>query len=378
MKMCDRYSSWVEIDLGAIENNVRLIAGASKKQVMAVVKANGYGHGAAPVAKAALKAGANWLGVARVEEAYELRRAGLDCPVLLLGFLPKTQMEPAIANGLSITIWDKEQAGAAAKIGQRLGVPARLHLKVDTGMSRIGIQPQEALEFALALVATRGVDFEGIFTHFARADEADPATTKTQEDSFGRVINDLQSAGIRPKFVHAANSAASVARRPNEVANLVRAGIGMYGLHPSSQCPLPAGFRPSLAWKAVISQVKTLPPGRGVSYGHEYITRANERIGTIPVGYADGFRRIAGNTVLVRGQRVPVIGRVCMDQVMVQLDGVPEAIAGDEAVLIGVQDGESLPAEELAARWGTINYEVVCGIGPRVPRLYSGPGQPPR
>jgi alanine racemase len=169
--------------------------------------------------------------------------------------------------------------------------------------------------------------------------------------------------------VHAANSAASLTR-PSAYFNLVRAGIAIYGLHPSPQCPLPTDFRPALQWKTVLSQVKNLPPGRGVSYGHIYTTQADERIGTLPVGYADGMRRTSGNLALVGGKRVPVIGRVCMDQMMVQLNGVSDAKAGDEVVLIGKQGEESLFAEEVAGNWGTINYEVTCGLAARVPRLY--------
>ena len=180
----------------------------------------------------------------------------------------------------------------------------------------------------------------------------------------------LDAAGIQIPLVHAANSAASLSR-PSVYFNCVRVGIALYGLHPSAECPLPPSIRPALSWKSIIAQVKTLPPGRGVSYGHEYTTSHSERIGTVPVGYADGFRRTAGNQVLIRGQRVPVVGRVTMDQVMVQLDSVPDAREGDEVVVIGEQESGGITAEQVADRWGTINYEVTSGIAHRVPRLYS-------
>lgn len=365
------YSNWVEIDLQAIENNIRRLRAQARTQVMAVLKANGYGHGAVPVAQAALRAGAAWCGVARLEEALELRRAGLDCPILILGYTPTGRYAEAIAAGISLAAWDDSQVQAAVQAAGRVGGAARLHLKVDTGMSRLGTQPEGALHVARAMAAAPRVIFEGLFTHFARADEPASASAEQQLGQFRQVLAGIEAAGLRPPLVHAANSAA-IFCRPEASFDLVRAGIAMYGLHPSPDCRLPPGFRPALAWKAVLSQVKTLPPGRGVSYGHEYVTRAVERIGTLPVGYADGYRRQTSNQVLIHGARAPVVGRVCMDQVLVQLDGLPEAREGDEAVLIGRQGEARLPAEELGARWGTVNYEVVCGISPRVPRVYLG------
>jgi alanine racemase len=375
MQRSQNYSTWVEVDLEAIENNVawitRRVSAAAGAQVMAVVKANGYGHGAIPVARAALRGGATWCGVARIEEALDLRQAGLNCPVLLLGFNPEAQVEEAIRQGISQTVWSMEQLLLLSSAARKVGLPARIHLKVDTGMSRLGVQPSGALELARAATSLRDIDFQGIFTHFARADEADRRATDDQEHLFRELLERLDQSGLRPPLVHASNSAASLTR-PSAYFNLVRAGIAIYGLHPSPDCPLPEGFRPALNWKSVLSLVKILPPGRGLSYGHIYVTRSNERIGTVPVGYADGFRRITGNQVLIHGQRVPVVGRVCMDQILVQLDEVPEARAGDEVVLIGMQGEESLTAEQVAQTWGTINYEVVCGIGSRVPRLYHG------
>ncbi len=365
----ERYSTWVEVDLDAIRQNVAIIAQHTGVAVMAVVKANAYGHGAVPVAKAALEGGASWLAVARPEEGLELRENGLDCPILLLGYTPPAMVETAIRNHLSMTVWRTEHIEAADRVGQRLGIRARLHLKVDTGMSRLGVPPEEALPLVRQLASARGVSFEGIFTHFARADEADPTPTDEQEQRFRDLLQSLEAEALRPPWVHAANSAASMYRSSAHF-DMVRLGIAMYGLHPSSEAPLLPKMRPALTWKAVLSHVKVLPPGRGVSYGHEYVTSHHERIGTIPVGYADGFRRLRGNAVLVGGKRVSVVGRVCMDQIMVQLDAVPDARPGDEVVLIGQQGGEKITAEDVARTWGTINYEVTCAIGPRVPRIY--------
>jgi alanine racemase len=364
-----RHSTWVEIDLEAIRTHVRYLLDRSQVQMMAIVKANAYGHGAVPVARAALEAGADWCGVARVNEALELRQAGLDCPILLLGYTPQACYAEMIDQRVSMTVWEKSQIESISRVASRTNQQARLHVKVDTGMSRLGANPMEVTGLLQDVAALPNIQIEGLFTHFACADEADETATDCQEELFQELLANLEEAGIHIPIVHAANSAASLTR-PDVYFNCVRVGIAMYGLRPSSDCPLPAGFRPALAWKSVLSQVKRLPPGRGISYGHEYTTTLEERIGTIPVGYADGFRRVSGNQVLIRGCKVPVVGRVTMDQVMVRLDAVPEAVAGDEVVIVGAQGEESITAEEIAARWGTINYEVTSGIAHRVPRVY--------
>jgi alanine racemase len=363
------YSTWIEVDRGAIESNVRLLREKTNVEVMAVVKANGYGHGTAPVAQAALRGGATWCGVARIEEAIELRQAGIDCPVLVLGFIPVEKIETAILNNISISVWDDDQIKFASIVARNLEIKAKLHLKVDTGMSRLGIIPENAVQMSRAILDSAAVIYEGIFTHFARADESDKTPTERQESCFQDVIESLVAVNIDPPLVHAANSAAAISYSSSWF-NLIRPGIAIYGLDPSPDCKLPAGFKPALSWKSVLSQVKTLPRGRGVSYGHEYTTTRDEKIGTLPVGYGDGYRRISGNQVLIRGVRVPVIGRVCMDQVMVQLDSIPEAQEGDEAVLIGSQGDQLITVDDVAKTWKTINYEVICGLGARVPREY--------
>jgi alanine racemase len=222
---------------------------------------------------------------------------------------------------------------------------------------------------AQAVQDAEGAVLEGLSTHFARADETVSEPTDRQLREFSGVLSALEAAGLRPAWIHAANSAAA-ATRPDAQFGLVRLGVATYGLDPSPDCRLPEGYRPALSWKSRLVQVRTLPAGRGVSYGHAYRTSTEETVGTALVGYADGFRRVAGNRALVGGRRVPVIGRVCMDMCVLQLDRVPDAHPGDEVVLIGSQDGERIRAEEVAERWGTINYEVVCGIGARVPRVY--------
>jgi alanine racemase len=287
----------------------------------------------------------------------------------LLGFLPFNRFNEAVTNNISITLWDHEQLQTASNAAQFTGQPAKIHLKVDTGMHRLGIQVENAFDFVNHIRRTPGIILEGVFTHFSSSDLPLDPTTGQQIHLFNKLLHDLNNAGLRPEIIHASNSAASLTR-PDAEYNMVRTGIAMYGLHPSQECLLPDQFRPVMTWKSVLSQVKILPAGQGVSYGHEYITKAHERIGTIPVGYADGLRRIKGNQVLIGGKKVPVIGRVCMDQCCVQLDTVPDAIAGDEVVLIGSQCSVSISADQLASTWQTNNYEVVCGIAARVPRLY--------
>jgi len=364
-----RYSTWAMVDLGAIKNNVHYILNWTNTQVMAIVKANAYGHGAIPVAQAALDAGATWCGVARVIEALELREAGLDCSILILGYTPPARYQEMISHRVSMTVWNRQQIEDISAAASRVKQTAKLHLNVDTGMSRLGVEPGDVIDLLQSSAHLPNIQFEGLFTHFARADEAEQTTTNAQEELFQALVSKLKTAGIQIPLIHAANSAASLTR-PSVYFNCVRLGIAMYGLHASSDCPLPPEFQPALTWKSVISRLETFPPGRGISYGHEYITSQNERIGTVPVGYADGFRRVTGNYVLVGGRKVPVVGRVTMDQIMVQLDAVPDASEGDEVVLIGEQDGNRITAEEVASRWGTINYEVTSGISHRVPRVY--------
>lgn len=361
-------STWLEIDLEAIRANAAALRQLTGLPLMAVVKAGAYGHGLAPAARSALRGGAEWLGVARLDEGLDLRRAGIGAPILILGHTPADRLPEAIEADLRLTLWTPEHIGAtAAAAGPDRR--ARVHLKVDTGMNRIGASPEQVLDLARDATSRGALDVEGIYTHLACADEADRAPTERQLGKFRNVIEGLSAAGLRPPLVHAANTAAALTF-PEARWDLVRCGIGVYGMHPSGAVPLPEGFRAALAWKARLAMVKVIPPGEGVSYGHRYVTQKEERIGTVPVGYGDGFRRVDGNQLLVRGRRVPVVGRVCMDQCLVQLDGVPEAEIGDEVVLIGSQDGARIAAEDVAARWGTINYEVTCGITERVRWVY--------
>lgn len=366
----DELTTWLEIDLGAIKNNIRELHAIAGVPLMAVVKANGYGHGLVEVARAAKAAGAAWCGVARLEEALTLRQNGIDLPLLVLGYTSPLRAVEAMENNVSLCVYDLEAAKACSEQAQSRGRKLRVHIKIDSGMGRLGIFPEEGMQFFGEIRRLPGLEVEGVFTHFARADETERNTTLWQLDRFQKLVECLEAAGLRPPLVHACNSAATI-YFPEAHYDLVRCGISIYGLHPSAETPNPPALRPALTWKSRLTSVKQFPPGHGISYNYRYTTSRNERIGVIAAGYADGFRRRLGNFALVHGRRVDVVGGVCMDQVMLQLDGVPEARIGDEVVLLGAQGEASISAEEIAAAWGTNNYEVVCGLANRLPRFYS-------
>lgn len=366
----DRLSTWLEIDLGAIAHNVHAVAKLTGVRVMAVVKANGYGHGLVPVARRAVEAGADYCGVARIDEALEMRQGGVDAPTLVLGETPNSRLAEAVGQGVSVTVYDHAQLEPLAAAARSASRTARVHVKVDTGMTRLGAAPQAAFGLLQALHGLSGVEVEGLFTHFARADEPEAASSDRQEAVFSDLLSEVTAAGMRPPLVHAANSAAALTR-PSARFDMVRPGIAMYGMNPSEEVRLPANFHRALAWKARLTTVRDVPAGTGVSYGHVYVTQKDERLGVIPVGYGDGFRREAGAGVLVHGVWAPVVGRVCMDQTIINLDHVPQAAIGDEVVIVGEQQGEKLRPEDLARVWHTVGYEVVCGLSARVPRLYS-------
>ena len=368
----NQYATWVEIDLSAIEGNARALVTITDAKLMAVVKANGYGHGAVETARAAARGGASWFGVARPDEAMELRDSELKEPILVLSPVPADSLDQLIRQNVSITVGDRDQINAAASAAQSQGMKARVHLELDTGMSRIGARPEEAVSLGRELSDLDTVSFDGVFTHFARADELASRSAREQLERFNGALAELEAADLRPPLAHAANSAATLTL-PEAQLDMVRVGIALYGLQTLKDQPLPGDFQPALQWKSRLTRVRELPAGTGVSYGHDYVTKTEERIGTFPVGYADGLRRTRRNQVLVGSQQVPVVGRVCMDLSMMQLESVPGAEVGDEVVLIGSQGDAAITAEQLADRWDTINYEVTCGISQRVPRLFDYP-----
>jgi alanine racemase len=313
--------------------------------------------------------GAEYLGVASVNEGVALRRVDVTAPILVLGYTPAWQARELVLNGLAATVFSIDVARALDRAAAELKNQACVHVKVDTGMGRLGLMPDEVMTFAQQLLDLPNLELEGIFTHFSVAD-VDPAYTLWQIDRFKQVLAALAEEGITFPLIHAANSAA-ILTLPESHLRMVRLGIGMYGLDPSSQVRCPIDFRPALAFKTQVAQVKALPPGSYVSYGNTYQTQGQQSIAVIPVGYADGFRRAPRHwgEVLVRGRRAPIVGRVCMDQTMIDVTHIPDVRQGDEVVLIGEQGDERITAEDVAERLGTINYEVVCEILARVPRV---------
>ena len=362
---------WVQIDLAALEHNVRVIKGLLKPETKfcAVVKADAYGHGAIEVARVAVAAGADYLAVAILSEALELRGAGFTVPILILGHTPELQARQVVAHAVEQTIFSLEAARALSEAAVELGTIAKVHIKVDTGMSRVGVQPAAVADFAAAVAALPGICIEGLFSHFATADSADKTYAFKQLDCFEQVIQDLKCRDIDIPLKHIANSAA-ILELPQTQFNMVRPGIILYGLWPSNEVKQTIELRPVMQFKALVSLVKEVPGGVGVSYGCTYVTKRPSRIATLPVGYADGWTRLLAEkaSVLIRGHRASVIGRICMDQCMIDVTDIPDVQAGDEVLLFG---GEELPVDEIADHLGTINYEIVCMVGKRVPRVYK-------
>jgi alanine racemase len=366
----DACSTWIEIDLGILKNNFRLLEKKTGKPIMPVVKANAYGLGLVEISRALEAAGAQWLGVARIEEGLALRKAGVKTNLLVLGYTPPKRIPDAILEKITITVYDQNVAELYSKEAVLSKGIVDVHVKVDTGMGRLGVFNDKAHDFMRWLKTQKGLNITGIFTHFARADTPVYATTEEQIKRFNKLLNELKTEGICPNLVHAANSS-GVLNFPDSKYDIERCGISVYGIPPSPTTSLPEGFKPVMSWKTHLISLKTLPPGHGVSYGFQYFTEKDERIGVIAIGYADGFRRRKGNVALIRGKRVPVVGAVCMDQCMLQLDSVPDAQIGDEVALIGEQGNETISVSELARDWGTIPYEVICGLADRVPRFYK-------
>jgi alanine racemase len=345
------------VDLGAIERNcARLAAVAAPARLCAVVKADGYGHGAVPAARAARAGGAAWLAVATAAEAAELRGAGIDGPLLVMGALSPEELATAVDARADVVAWRED---FVATVPDGVGV----HVKLDTGMGRLGTRDCDE---ASRVVEAAGDRLAGLMTHFATADEDDPTFLGQQLNRFERWI--ARHPGV---LVHAANSAATL-RAPAARFGLVRCGIAVYGLDPFHRDPADHGLEPALELSSYVAEVKRLAPGESVGYGRRFVAERETWIGTLPIGYGDGVRRGLTNNadVLVDGRRVPLVGTVSMDNITVDLGDDP-APRGAEAVLIGARGGERILAEELAARLGTINYEITCGISPRVPREYE-------
>ncbi len=370
--------AWAEVDLGAIRDNAALLVRTvAPARLCAVIKASGYGHGAVAVARAALEGGASWLAVALVEEGAVLRAHGIDAPVLLLSEPPGEAMDDVVALGLTPTIYTRRGLGAAAKAVASAGAlqPLPVHVKVDTGMHRVGVGVDDALSMVRSVGQHPELRLGGFWTHFAVADEPGDPFTALQCDRFGAAVEELTSLGLRPALVHAANSAGALAH-PRSRYDLVRCGISLYGVAPSpalaSVTPLPS-LRVALSLRARVSFVKRVAGGEAVSYGLRRPLSRRSTVATVPVGYADGVPwrlGASGGEVLIGGRRRPLAGAVTMDQILVDCGDDSGVRPGDEVVLLGRQGTEQVTAWDWASLTGTIAYEILCGISPRVPRVY--------
>ncbi len=366
--------SRVEVDLDAIAANVRTLrARAAPTPVWAVVKADGYGHGAVAVARAALAAGAAGLAVALVEEARVLRAAGIDARVLLLSEPPVTAARAVVDAGLEPTAYSSEMVAALDAAAAGSAEPLPVHLKVDTGMHRVGCAPEEVVDLAAAVDRAPGLRLASVWTHLAVADEPDRPDTAAQLARFDAAVAAVEAAGIAVPERHAANSAGTIAH-PGARHDLVRAGIAVYGIAPSPALAGAVPLRPALRLVSAVSHVKQVAAGEGVSYGLRWAPEETTTVATVPLGYADGVRRRLGGLgaeVLIGGRRCPIAGTVTMDQITVDCGPGATVARGDEVVLIGRQGAEEVTAEEWAERLGTIGYEITCGLGPRLPRTYT-------
>ena len=369
-------NTYVSIDLDAISNNFDRIAAKAGTQVMAIIKADAYGHGAIQVAKL-LRNKCNFFGVSSMLEALELRQAGLDTPILILGQTPTAAFPEAIRLGIRPAIFHYEDAVALSQEAVRQNIQAPFHFAVDTGMSRLGFQAtEESADICARIAQLPNLIPEGLFSHFATADCPDLTDARRQAERFDRFDTMLKERGVTVTLRHMDNSAGVL--NFDQHYEMVRSGIITYGMYPSADVPshqLPV--RPALQWHSRVTHVKTLEPGRAISYGGIYVTERPTVVATVPVGYADGYRRsLSGKFyVLIRGRRAPILGRICMDQMMVDVTDIPGVSTNDKVVLVGRDGNEEITFDQMAQVLDTINYEIVCGISRRVPRFYFRQGQ---
>lgn len=370
--MISAHRAWAEISLDNLSYNFRQVRAATKAKVMSVVKADAYGHGMEQVARRLHAEGTDWFAVSNIAEALELRRY-VDEPILILGYTPPECAGELGAAGISQAVYSPEYADSLSASATAAGVSVKVHIKVDTGMHRIGFNSTTAADEVARVCGLGGLIPEGIFTHFASADrdgDRDGRYTRGQYEQFTAVIDRLNDAGIKFEYRHCCNSAA-IFTYPDMHLDMVRAGIVLYGLEPSSEVELPA-LKPVMELKSEISMVKTLPAGCDISYGRTYTTEREMRVATVAIGYADGYQRSYSREgyMLVGGKRAKIVGRVCMDQLVIDVTDIAGVSQGDTVTLFGADGGERLSVNKLAEWGGTINYECVCLIGKRVPRVY--------
>src|SRR3989442_8493444 len=372
-------STVADVDLDAITANIAAIRERAKADVIAVVKADAYGHGAEAVAETSFEAGAVMVAVATVEEGLALREGGVNGPILVFfGATDSSEVAHAVAQDLVLTVWDVDRARAISEAAAALHRTARVHFKVGTGLTRLGAPAHEAAARLREISAVARIEVDGIFTHFATADDPDTSNDQAQLAKFREVLGTIRD---RPRLVHAAASAGVAAFGVIDGVNAVRPGLAIYGLYAAPHLAAALELRPALTWHSRVHRIASVPKGTGVSYGHEYRMPRDGRVATVPVGYGDGLPRVAKRArVLLRGRALPIAGRICMDLIMVDVTDVPGVVEGDEVVLIGDQGEAHLSAEDLAEAAGTIAYEIVAGGRGRVPRRYlrTGRAVPPR
>ena len=371
--------TWAEIDVDAISHNIaeiRKIVGGSVK-IMASVKADGYGHGVEMTAKTVLDAGADYLAVSCVNEALEIRRFGIDAPILVLGYTPEGEYEAAIRNDVTLTVFRCEDAAAINAEAARLCLIAKVHIKINVGMNRIGFEMSETDE-AAEIMNMKNLFVEGIFTHFPCADENKDELTEKQFEKYTDFVNKLEEkCGKKIPVHHVCNSAATVKFKSMHL-DMVRTGIIIYGLYPSEEFDRNLiNLKPAMSIKTVVSRIQYICKGEKISYGGTYAAEKDMKIVTLPIGYADGFSRQLSNKgrVIIGGKYANIVGKVCMDQCMIDVTDVNNINVGDEVIIMGCADGKSVSADALAGIIGTINYEIVCGVGRRVPRVYLKNGE---
>ena len=372
------YRCWAEIDLDALRENLSWIrhrVGPGVK-IMTVVKADAYGHGLKQIAALLMQSGTDVFGVANLAEARILHNVGRGWPVLLLGACLPTETEAAVADGVAVTVSSLAEARRFSRAARRLRKTARVHVKVDTGMGRLGIPAEAAAELVRRLARFPGLEIEGIYTHYSSVED-DPAFSRSQRTRFERFLKDLDLRRVQVRWIHANNSG-GLLHEPGTVFNLVRPGLLVYGVPPPGRRPVRAPWlrrlRPALSFHCRVGFVKAVPPGTPLSYGRAFVASRRMKVATLTAGYGDGYLRAAGNRarVLIRGRRCRVVGRVTMDQMMVDVTRVKGVKAGDEAVLIGRQGRHTITASDLAGWCGTVPWDVLTAISNRVPRLYRG------
>lgn len=371
---------YAEININHIINNLKNIRQhiGADTHVMLVIKADGYGHGAIPISKALNEEDIDYIGVATIHEAIALREEGIDLPILVLGYTPYPYYSDLVKYDITQTIYGEDMLEKLSAIAVAMGKVAKVHIKVDTGMNRIGMKPtKELLNYIVSVNQLPGVEIEGIFTHFSKADEGENEYTKMQIDLFNHFLKDLEAVGIKAPIIHASNSAGMIDYRSAH-KEMVRVGIALYGLYPSDEVNHDnVVLTPSLSLKSNVVYVKHIEEGEQVSYGGIYTAKSRRRIATVPVGYGDGYPRALSNVgrVIINGSYAPIIGRVCMDMFIIDITDISGIEIGDEVILIGTDGDRSISVEEIARHRETINYEIICQLGKRIPRVYIRDGK---